>query len=248
MVATISPANATNQNVTWSIVPGSGTASISATGLVTAITNGTVHAKAVSVANPNAKDSVQITISNQVVAVTGLTVTTQGNVAAAINTNAGTLQMVATISPANATNQNVTWSIVPGTGTASISATGLVTAQTNGTVHAKAVSVANPNAKDSVQITITNQVTTAVINPVLRELRLYPNPAENEVAIQLLRNHPPLRLQWMNAVGQLIGETRVPANRLRQLYILNLSSWSAGLYFLRIQGEGAPALFPFIKK
>jgi len=86
----------------------------------------------------------------------GLTVATQGGVPATITTNGGTLQMVATVFPATA-NQSVTWSIVPGTGTATISATGLVTAVTNGTTFAKATSVQDPTMKDSLLITMTGQ-------------------------------------------------------------------------------------------
>jgi hypothetical protein len=156
MVSTILPSNAV-QSVTWSIVSGTGTATISATGLVTATANGTVWAKAVSVADVTKMDSLQITISNQVVAVTSIDVTTQNNVVATIITNGGNLQMVSTILPSNAV-QAVTWSIVPGTGTATISAAGLVTATTNGTVWGKAVSVADASKIDSLQITISNQV------------------------------------------------------------------------------------------
>ena len=155
MTATVLPATAP-QTVTWSIVPGTGTATISAGGLVTAQGNGTVWAKAVSTADVSKKDSLQIKISNQVIPVTSVTVATQGAVPAAISTNAGTLQMTAAVLPATAP-QTVTWSIVPGTGTASISAAGLVTAQTNGMVWAKAVSTADVNKKDSLQITISNQ-------------------------------------------------------------------------------------------
>ena len=86
----------------------------------------------------------------------GLDVTTQGNVAAAITTSAGTLQTIATIFPATA-NQNVTWSLVPATGGATISATGLVTANANGTVWAKATSVTDNTVSDSLLITITGQ-------------------------------------------------------------------------------------------
>lgn len=155
MAATVLPA-AAPQTVTWSIVPGTGTATISAAGLVTAQTNGTVWAKAVSTADASKKDSLQITLSNQAVPVTSVTVATQGGVPAAITTSAGTLQMTATVLPANAT-QTVTWSIVPGTGTATISAAGLVTAQTNGTVWAKAVSTADASKKDSLELTLSNQ-------------------------------------------------------------------------------------------
>jgi hypothetical protein len=181
-----------------------------------------------------------------VVAVTSLIVTTQGNVAAAINTNAGSLQMVATISPANATNQNVTWSIVPGTGTASISATGLVTAQTNGTVHAKAVSVGNANAKDSVLITITNQVTTAVINPVFQSIRIYPNPAADFISLSLGRNHPAFELEIIGASGQLIQRVPIAANRLRTPYTLLLGGWSKGVYVLRINDRSGHLIYRFL--
>ena len=151
MVATVYPSTA-SQSVSWSIVPVTGGATINASGLITASANGTVWAKAIPVQDGTVADSMLITISNQSggVAVTGVTVSTQGGVPAVINTNGGTLQMVATITPANATNQAVTWAIVPVTGTATISAAGLVNAVTNGTVWARAISQSNPAAKDSI--------------------------------------------------------------------------------------------------
>ncbi len=89
---------------------------------------------------------------------TGVVVATQGSVPATITTLGGTLQMVATVFPATA-SQSVTWSLVPGTGTASISAGGLVTAITNGTVYAKATAVQDVTVKDSLLVTITGQPT-----------------------------------------------------------------------------------------
>lgn len=160
MQANILPLNA-NQNVNWSIVPVTGDASISAGGLVTAIANGSVWAKAVSVYDNSKKDSMLITISNQIVPITDLIVSTQNNVAAEINIDGGSLQMMATIIPVIA-NQAVNWSIVAGTGTATINASGLVTALSNGTVWAKAVSVDDNTKKDSLLITITNQSVPAV--------------------------------------------------------------------------------------
>ena len=157
--AEILPAEA-DQAVTWSIVNVTGTAIISATGLVTAQTNGTVWAKAVAVSNSALRDSVEITISGQFTAVQSINVMTENSVPAVITTNAGTLQAEAIIFPATA-DQAVTWSIVNVTGAATISATGLVTAQMNGTVWAKAVSVGNPLLKDSVEITISGQFVAA---------------------------------------------------------------------------------------
>jgi hypothetical protein len=90
----------------------------------------------------------------------GVVVATQGSVPATITINGGTLQMVATVYPSTAT-QTVNWSIVPGTGAATISGTGLVTAVANGTVYAKATAVQDPTVSDSLMITITNQVPVA---------------------------------------------------------------------------------------
>ncbi|MCX6245046.1 MAG: hypothetical protein NTU98_10115 [Bacteroidetes bacterium] len=90
----------------------------------------------------------------------GVIVNTQGSVPAVITTPGGTLQMVATVLPASA-NQSVTWSIVPGTGMASITTGGLVTAITNGTVWAKAIAVQDVSVMDSMMITISNQAPQA---------------------------------------------------------------------------------------
>ncbi|MCX6242364.1 MAG: hypothetical protein NTX43_11215 [Bacteroidetes bacterium] len=89
----------------------------------------------------------------------GITVATQGGVPAVITNPGGVLQMVATVFPSSA-NQNVTWSIVPGTGNASINSTGLVTAIGNGTVYAKATAVQDITMKDSLLITLSGQVPT----------------------------------------------------------------------------------------
>ncbi|HEX7411806.1 MAG TPA: T9SS type A sorting domain-containing protein [Bacteroidales bacterium] len=86
----------------------------------------------------------------------GLTVVTQNGVPAIITTDGGTLQLVATVFPVSA-SQNVTWSIVPGTGMASISALGLVTAISNGTAYAKATAVQDTTVKDSLMITMSGQ-------------------------------------------------------------------------------------------
>ncbi len=152
LVSTVYPLT-TSQDVTWSIVNATGTATISQTGLVTAQTAGTVWAKAVSDENAAKKDSILITINPLVIAIDSVVVTTQGNVPATIATPTGTLQVVATVYPLTS-NQDVTWSIVNATGTATISQTGLVSAQTAGTVWAKAVSDENTAKKDSILITI----------------------------------------------------------------------------------------------
>ena len=137
LTATVTPADATTKTVTWSVVNGTGQATINSTGLVTAVSNGTVTARATANDGSGVVGSLVITISGQVIPVTGITVTGAGG-ATTITTDNGTLQLTATVTPADATNKTVTWSVVNGTGQATINSTGLVTAVSNGTVTARA--------------------------------------------------------------------------------------------------------------
>ena len=155
--ATIAPANATTQAVTWSIINGTGQASIDPRGLVTAIANGIVTARATANDGSGIFGELAITISNQFVAVTGITVTGQGG-ATNIDTNDGTLQMIATILPANATDQSVMWSLISGNGHAEISSAGLITAKSNGKVTVRALANDGSGLYGEIEIAISNQV------------------------------------------------------------------------------------------
>ena len=155
--AAIAPTNATNQTVTWTIANGTGQATISSTGLVTAVSNGTVTARATANDGSGIYGTLVITISSQVIPVTGITVTGAGG-SSVITTDNGTIQMSAAIAPTNATNQTVTWTIANGTGQATISSTGLVTAVSNGTVTARATANDGSGIYGTLVITISSQV------------------------------------------------------------------------------------------
>jgi len=69
--------------------------------------------------------------------VTGITVSGAGG-ATTISTNGGSLQMIANVTPSNATNKDVYWEITSGAGIATINSTGVLTAVSNGTVTVRA--------------------------------------------------------------------------------------------------------------
>ncbi len=163
LVATVEPANATNANVTWSIVTGSTFASVDVNGLVTATDNGTVTVRATSVQDPTKFDDIEITIS-YLIPVASVTVTVQNGAAASITAIDGILQLVATVAPANATNTNVIWSITTGSEFASIDANGLVTATDNGTVVIRATA-ADGTVYGEITSVITGQLTCQELNP-----------------------------------------------------------------------------------
>ncbi|MEA4825634.1 MAG: leucine-rich repeat protein, partial [Clostridium sp.] len=75
------------------------------------------------------------------IAVSGISITGAGNATTVVNGE--TLQMSAAVTPTNATNKAVTWSVINITGTATIDANGLITATGVGTVNVKATNAAS---------------------------------------------------------------------------------------------------------
>ena len=88
--------------------------------------------------------------------VNSITVGTPGGTTT-ITTNGGTLQMTATVLPATADDVTYTWSVVNGTGSATIDANGLLTATGNGTVTVTATANDGSGETSSFEITISNQ-------------------------------------------------------------------------------------------
>jgi hypothetical protein len=156
MNAEVLPANATDPSVTWSVVNGTGRATISDTGLLTAVANGTVTVKATANDGSSVEGTLEVTISNQTVRVTDITVTGAAG-ATTITTDGGTLQMNAAVLPADATDPSVTWSVQNGTGSATIDADGLLTATGNGTVTVKATANDGSGVEGTLVVTISNQ-------------------------------------------------------------------------------------------
>ena len=81
--------------------------------------------------------------------------------ATTISTYGGTLQMLKKTLPSNATDTTATWSRINGSGTASISGTGLLTALTDGTVTARATANDGSAIYGDEVITISNQTVSA---------------------------------------------------------------------------------------
>lgn len=64
LVATVYPTTI-NQNVTWSTIPVTGIGSVTSSGILTAMSNGTIWVKAVSVLDPTKADSILVMMNNQ---------------------------------------------------------------------------------------------------------------------------------------------------------------------------------------
>ncbi|MBL7969388.1 MAG: Ig-like domain-containing protein [Prolixibacteraceae bacterium] len=154
--ANVLPTDATSRSVTWSVLNETGRASISATGLLTAEKNGTVKAIATATDGSGKKGEFQITISNQIIPVQSVSISSaSGN---SILIDNGTLQLQANILPEDATTKSITWSLINETGMAKISTSGLVTAEKNGVVKAIATSNDGSGNKAEFLIVIYNQI------------------------------------------------------------------------------------------
>lgn len=101
--ATVSPINATNQNVTWKS-SNSNVADVDQEGLVVAVTAGTATIT-VTTEDGNKTATCTVTVKADKVAVAGVTLN-MTSLSMKVNE---TYQLKATISPADATNQNVKW-------------------------------------------------------------------------------------------------------------------------------------------
>ena len=124
LTATVAPANAANTAVTWS--SDNQLVATVAAGVVPPVSTGTANIK-VTTADGGFTASCAVTVTAATVSVTGVSL----NKATATIAFPGTLQLTATVVPANATNTAVTWT--SGTpANATVNSAGLVTAVKEG--------------------------------------------------------------------------------------------------------------------
>lgn len=236
LVATITPADAINTAVTWSIISGSEVATVNANGLVTAVANGTVTVRATSVQDPSKYDDIEITV-NYVIAVESIVITVEDDAAATITTENGTLQLIATAAPTTA-SQDVTWSIVSGDILATIDQEGLVTAVANGTVTVRATSVQDPTKYDDIEIVIfIESLGVGDVNQTT--FSIYPNPVENN--LNIVSNQQVKAVKVYNQIGQLIKTVKTNT--------VNFTGVAQGIYIIEAEfRNGAKTVQKVIRK
>lgn len=174
--------------------------------------------------------------TNQV-PVTSVDVSVLGDTSTTISVNGGTKQLQAIVLPDTA-DQLVTWSIVPLTGSATINASGLVTAQSNGTVYAKAVSEADATKSDSVLITISNQVTSVPTIAPEYGFALFPNPANDAVLVTMKKARSPLTVIVTDLQGRILIKETKTADHLLSPWKIDMQQLLPGLYFFHFAGDG----------
>jgi hypothetical protein len=163
------------------------------------------------------------------VPVTGITVTGAGG-ATTITADNGTLQLTATVLPADATNKTVTWSVTSGTGQATISSTGLVTAVSNGTVTAKATTNDGSGVYGTLDIVISGQTLSSNLKRE-RNLEFYVVQLPDKIII--MSNNQSIDLSHClvySSYGTLVHQEKIISNPIN----ITLSSLPHGIYIIRL--------------
>jgi uncharacterized protein YjdB len=144
----IMPANATDPSVTWSS-SNTTVATVNTSGVVTARSDGKATITAKSNSNENISDSCEVTVTSDKIEVTDVTVTP----ATAIVAMGAYQSLRANITPDYATDRSVTW-ISSNSAVASVSSTGVVFGESEGTATITARSNSNANVTGSCEVTV----------------------------------------------------------------------------------------------
>lgn len=175
----------------------------------------------------SAAQTFAVMVVDQAVLVKSITVKGTGDVTT-IDQKNGTLQLTATASPVNATNQSVTWSIPSNTGIATLSSTGLLTAVGDGVATVRATAKDGSGVYGEVAITITNQTVTSLEEDISSRFGIYPNPVSTTLTIN---NASTVRLvTFQDMRGQKIKSLSNNENSL----IISMDNVPAGIYIMEL--------------
>ncbi|MDO6802479.1 Ig-like domain-containing protein [Wenyingzhuangia sp. 1_MG-2023] len=154
MEAFVLPEDASIKNVVWEVEPEGGTGTISSDGIFIGSNDGTVYIHATAADNSGVSGLVSITVvtkplvkSINVFGPNGVNTVQVG----------ATLQMQASILPVDTDDPSINWSVINGTGTATINTMGVLTAQTLGTVTVAATATDGSAIYGQKEITIQQE-------------------------------------------------------------------------------------------
>jgi len=182
---------------------------------------------------------ISVTVSGDILA---QSITVEGNGGASeINTDLGTLQMSADLLPLNALNSDYTWSVINGTGSATIDANGLLSAVNNGTVTVKASADDISGTSGTAIITINNQ-TIGVDEIEADKINIYPNPVQNELFVEV-ENEIITQMNIIDFTGKMVKSISNGNSKS-----IDVSSLNQGIYILEIYSENGISNTRFIKQ
>jgi len=198
LTATVTPSIAVNKAVIWSS-SNTQIATVSSSGLVAALTAGTVTVTATAADGSNVAGTAAITVqgSGNIIPVTNLTLAqTSGTLHPG-----DTVQLVPVIAPPDATDKTVIWS-TSNASRATVSTSGLVTVNANyGMVTISAVSNNNRTKTATYTLNVTVPVTGITLSAL--SLNLVPNQNRTVVATVRPNNAGNKAVRWSSSNNQV---------------------------------------------
>jgi hypothetical protein len=168
------------------------------------------------------------------VPVAGITVSGAGG-SSLITTDNGTLLLSAEVLPLNGTNKSVTWSIINGTGQASINSDGLITAIDNGTVTAKATANDGSGIFGTLTVTLSNQINLPTASEQLHNSEQFKViSGQSQLEVQLSEDFLTWNIRLFNLKGTLISGKLVDS----AICLFDVASLPSGIYII-ILAKGA---------
>lgn len=229
--AIVAPGDATNKTLAWSS-SNDAVATVSANGVVTAVSNGKATITATSTDGSNKSDNCIVTVTAKIL-VTSVTLPATDTL-----TKIGENRTLkATITPANATDQALTWSS-SNPAIATVSEKGVVTAVSNGTATITATTQDGSNKTGTSVIKVSTIVSANNSIPVSSgSISIYPNPAKDKVSIDFngFNENEPINVRIIDTTGKLIfykeyiNEKPLTVKFDRRL--------RCGIYFIRVQNN-----------
>lgn len=180
-----------------------------------------------------------VNVSNNVLVHT-ITVQGQSGVSEIV-TDYGSLQMYVSIFPSNPDDASFTWSVVDGTGSATISPSGLLSNPHNGTVTVIATANDISGTSGSKVITLSNQ-SVGINEATKQNVKVYPNPVQNQLFIELATEQV-AEVEIIDISGKVvrhISEANIKS--------IDVSMLNKGLYILKVNSEATVSTTQFIKQ
>ena len=163
LTVTRTPSSVSYPTLSWSS-SNTSVATVNASGVVTAVGNGTATITVTTTDGTNISKTCSVTVRTPV---TGVTVSPTS-----LSLNAGsTYTLTKTVAPSTASNQNVTWSS-SNTSVATVNSSGVVTAVGNGTATITCTSSENSSLKGTCSVTVTTAVTSVTVSPTTLSLNV----------------------------------------------------------------------------
>jgi uncharacterized protein YjdB len=199
--------------------------------MLTAVSPGAVTVSATAQDGSGVEGTMQVTITEQVIMVSSVSVISEGGATSV--EEGGALQFSVEVLPENATNNTVTWSVENGTGSATITPSGLLTAVSPGTVTVSATAQDGSGVSGEFELQITEIQTS--INPApTTDPLIYPNPSTGLFFINT-NGHDIKYVQVINVDGSIIFDL-IPDPAL-SIITINPGFLKDGTYIVRMEGQ-----------